>query len=427
MLTDKAITEFFDGRKTDWLKKNLNASMTDAEVQEKEAECAAVFDLKNWLPNAANRAGQIAISTHPCTFSHPSSRKNKNGYVSSIIASSEQNNDGFLRTGNVGVPADALGNAAALDVYKFLTLEMADGKNLIQHLEQDSVLAINLFTTTINDENSNYQVLKQGFLAMTTASEENITSAKIKQIYFPIMNGSNEADYHQLSILTASGIVFDLRKRLDVIRFGDDVKEARQKRKDNLEHEDYKEIYNLTTIGYGGTKPQNISVLNNQNGGKAHLLLSLPPSLKSRDIHFPYVDFFTQVVRYSHCKNQFQSLHKLYSKKENNMQVSVNRDDYYRSIIDYIIDKMWQVRAVASEQYHEKTNQLPSVQKIWLCTHQEAMRDMTDDWLAAICDSVTQFLFHGYEKTLGNKAIKFSDVERKQIKKIVMQNKEALR
>lgn len=427
MMNEPAITEFFEGRKTDWLKKNVKASMTDVDLQKMESECKAIFDLKSWLPNAANRAGQISISTHPCTFSHPSSRKNKNGYVSSVIANSKNKSDGFLRTGNVSVADDALGNAAALDVYKFLMLEMTDGKNLIQHLQQDTDLAIDLFTTTVESETSNYQPIKQGFLAMTTASDQVVTSSKIKQVYFPILDASNDTDYHQLSILTASGIVFDLRKRLDALRFGDEVKEARQKRRDNLEHKAYKEIYNLTTIGYGGTKPQNISVLNNQNGGKAHLLMSMPPSLKNRDIHFPRIDFFTQSVRYFHCKNQFQSLHELYCKDENNIHIRTERDNYYQSVIDYIIEKMWQVRCVTIEQYHEQTNQLPSVQKTWLCAHHEALRETTDDWLDAVCDSITQFLFYGYEKTLGNKAIKLSDAERKLMKKIVEKNKETLR
>jgi CRISPR-associated protein Csy1 len=40
---------------------------------------------------------------------------------------------------------------------------------------------------------------------------------------------------------------------------------------------DLNSILNLTKIGYGGTKPQNISVLNNQNGGIAYLLSSMPP------------------------------------------------------------------------------------------------------------------------------------------------------
>ncbi len=429
---DKVIIDFFEEKKTAWLKKNLKASMTDGEIKEKEIECEAFFSLHHWLPNAAKRAGQFSISTHPCTFSHPSSRKNKNGYVTSIIADVEKKNDGFLRSGNIDVASDALGNAGTLDVYKFLTLILGDGQTLIQHLEQDSELALNLFSISPGQQDNvaksqSYQNIKEGFLAMTTAGNENITSSKIKQVYFPIEDNPAEADYHQLSVLTASGILFELRKRLDKLRFGEEIKTAREKRKAKHQHSAYKEIYNITTIGYGGTKPQNISVLNNQNGGKAHLLMSAPPQLTRRDIHFPTSDFFNQSVRYFHCKKQFQQLHALYQRHDNNMQIRADRDEYYQSIIDYIIEKMWQMRSVSHEQYNEKTNQLISAQKIWLCKQNVQRRLNEDEWLDDITKSVIQFLFHGYEKTLAKKANKFSEAEYKYMQKIVIKNKEALR
>ncbi len=411
--------------------------MADVEVREKELECDAVFSLSNWLPNAASRAGQISISTHPCTFSHPSSRKNKNGYASSIIAKSEKHNDGFLRSGNLDVATDALGNAAALDVYKFLTLEMADGQNLIQHLNQDSALALSLFTLENDDEAANYQMLKQGFLAMTTATAKSVTSSKIKQVYFPLTPidiaycadsiPNENIQYHQLSILTASGILFELRKRLDALRFGDEIKTARDKKKTNQEHQGYKEIYELTTIAYGGTKPQNISVLNNQNGGKAHMLISMPPILKKRDVHFPQSEFFVQSLSHLQFKTQFLALHKLYRQDANNMDVRSQRDENYQSVVDRIIDKMWQIRAVATEQFNSQNSQLLAAQKTWLCDHNKDLRETSDDWLDVICDSITTFLFYGYEKTLGRKAITFGEVEHKQMRKIVLRNREALR
>jgi CRISPR-associated protein Csy1 len=423
-MLDPAITEFFEDRKTAWLKKNLKSSMTDVVTKEKEIECSETFSLKQWLPNAAKRAGQISISTHPCTFSHPSSRKNKNGYATSIIAISQQDNDGFLRSGNVDVAADALGNAAALDVYKFLMLVMADGQTLIQHLEHDSDLAINIFTLTKDEGPQSYQSLKDGFLAMTSAGSENVTSSKIKQVYFPL---NNDGEYHQLSLLTASGILFEQRKRIDSIRFGDEIKIAREKKKANQEHVAYKELYNLTTIGYGGTKPQNISVLNNQNGGKAHMFMSAPPLLKNRETHFPSTDFFSQSIRYFHCKSQFQQLHTLYQSDNNNMYVRAERDDFYQSVIDYVIEKMWQIRSVALEQYREETNQLQKAQKIWLCDQHEELRMLEDDWLDIILKGITTFLFHGYEKILDKKSIKLGDAEYKHMQNIVTKNKEALR
>ena len=80
-MADTAIDAFFTERKEAWLKKNLKSSMEDAEVREKQLECKQKFSPEIWLPNAAKRAGQMSLATHPCTFSHPSARKNKNDYA----------------------------------------------------------------------------------------------------------------------------------------------------------------------------------------------------------------------------------------------------------------------------------------------------------------------------------------------------------
>lgn len=418
-MADPSITDFFHGRREAWLKKALSASMGDIETKQKHSECDELFSLENWLPNAAKRAKQISISTHPCTFSHPSSRKNKNGYTTSVIALSSCNPDGYLRSGNVSVPADALGNAAALDVYKFLTLEMANGQNLLTHIESDSDLAKELLSI----KSTSYENLKEGFLAMTNNDDENITSAKIKQVYFPVDNG-----YHQLSLLTASGAVFELRKRIDDIRFSENTKAARDARKANEPHEPgYKTLNDITTIGYGGTKPQNISVLNNQNGGKAHLLRSVPPNIETRKTSFPTNNFFSQSISYYQCRDLFEQLHALFLRYENNWHIRAERDDYYQAIIDRVIERMYSVRAVAKEQFNSETSLLEKTQKIWLCANREQTREQEDHWLDGLVDTITRFITRGYEDRIGKKAFMFSDTEFKHIHKLVSHNKEALR
>ena len=445
MMPDTAINEFFKERKAAWLKKNLKPSMDDLEQSEKTRECEHVFSPREWLPSAAKRAGQISISTHPCTFSHPSARKNNNGYASSIIATRDYADDGFLKSGNVEVASDAVGNAAALDVYKFLMLRLADGQTLLQHIEQDSDQAKTLLTLD-NDIEQSYEVLKQGFLAMVQGDDEVVTSSKIKQVYFPSADDQDGQDYHQLSILTASGLVFEMRKRLDAMRFGidaegaecpagalskDELKQAREKRRNNEYFEKpFKEIYDLTSIGYGGTKPQNISVLNNQNGGKAHLLMSAPPILKRRDLHFPTRDAFSQSLRYQQCRALFFKLDALYRSDQRNYHIRAERDEYYQLVVDYVVEKSWQLRAVGAEQFHLESTQLPKAQRIWLVLDNQddqKTREQEDAWLDEILASVTQFIFHGYEKTLGKKAFKLGEAEHRHMAALVEKNREVLR
>jgi len=383
-----------------------------------------------WLPNASKRAGQISISTHPCTFSHPSARKNKNGYVTSIIANVEKRDDGLLRTGNIVVQSDALGNAAALDVHKFLTLIMPDGKELIEHIKEETPLAISLLTMN----NKSYNELRDEFLAMVSTSTESVTSSKIKQVYFPVEDG-----YHQLSILTNSGMLFELRKRLNKIRFGADEEEKEhlkalraKKRNSEFSEDEYREVFGLTTIGYGGTKPQNISVLNSRNGGKAQLLNSMPPILELRDIHFPKVDFFKNSISVWEFKSTFYSLHFLYKKNyPRNMEIRDERDGYYGEIIDGIIERMYAVREVSTEQYYEKNSKLKHHQKVWLIKSEsyKKEREKDDEWLETLLKEIARWIVNvGYKKVVGKKEyIKFGNGEYLYLLSLLEKHKESFR
>lgn len=418
---DPAIDDFFAERKDAWLKKNIGATMQEWEIHEKEQECEQNFLLINWLPDAAKRAGQISVASHPCTFSHPSARKNKNGYVSSIIAKNKPQADGFLRSGNVKVEPDALGNAAALDVYKFLNLVMVDQRKLMTHIEQESELAKQLLTLP----NCDYQTLRDGFLKMIDVDQESISSSKIKQVYFPVADN----EYHLLSLLTHSGHLFELRQRLDALRFGDEVKQARECRKLNQFYADgYREIYGLTTIGFGGTKPQNISVLNNQNAGKAHLLASMPPELKPRNLRLPKADFFKESFTAWQAKEVLEALHRLFNTDYNNIDIREGRDYRIQQYVDLVIEKMWQIRLFLTDYQGELPRELPMEQKVWLFPEFEQQREQEDEWLDKIIRDIARSLLNHYRlgKVISN-PVQLADQELYAIESIVINNKEALR
>lgn len=418
---DPAIAAFFAERKEAWLKKNISAAMSDAEVLEKQQECEQNFLLDNWLPDAAKRAGQISVASHPCTFSHPSARKNKNGYVSSIIAKNKPRIDGFLRSGNVSVEPDALGNAAALDVYKFLSLEMSDQRSLLVHIEQESELARQL----LDIPSCEYQALRDGFLKMVDSDQASVSSSKIKQVYFPIADG----EYHLLSLLTHSGHLFELRKRLDALRFGDAVKEARECKKTNHFHPaGYQEIFGLTTIGFGGTKPQNISVLNNQNAGKAHLLASIPPELTPRDIRLPETDFFKESFNAWQAKEVLESLHRLFQTDYNNINLRDGRDYRIQQYVDLVIEKMWQVRLFLEAYSGELSSALPLEQKIWLYPEFAEQRQQEDEWLDKIIRHIARGLINHYSRSkVITNPVTLADQELLAIEEVVASNKENLR
>lgn len=422
MMLDPAIVAFFSERKESWLKKNLKSDMTEFEEKAIRLECDDTFSLENWLPNAAKRAGQMSFSTHPCTFSHPSSRKNKNGYVTSIITNVSHQADGYLRSGNTTTALDALGNAAALDVYKFLSIIIEDGRTVIEHIQQDSEWGQSLLSI----KTESYDNLKTGFMAMIASDETMITSSKIKQVYFPVDN-----DYHLLSILSNSGMIFELRKRIDALRFSDSVQTGReQRRNNNYSESGYSEIHNITTIGYGGTKPQNVSVLNNQYNGKAHLLLSVPPMLEQREVTFPTKDFFIQTLHYLDCNEIFLRLDNIL-KIERNGTISLDkirkgRDRCLGDILDVILQKMIVLREVSIKQFFDESSRLPVWQKIWLCKQYKKERFEQDDWLDVLCKHIADWIDRAYKNSIRYPVL-LGEAERGFVADFINENRGVLR
>ena len=411
-MLDPAIENFLSERRATKIKKNLKPGHNDEEKQSVELEAAEFFRLSNWLPDAAKRAGWLSMLTHPGKFTHPSAK------TSAVIAGARPSPDGFLRSGNADADLDVLGNAAALDVYKFLSLTLADGQTVLAHLEQNSAA----IQTQFKLPEALFTALQQGLLTIKQTSGIAKTSEKIKQVYFPVDGG-----YHLLSLLSPSGLMFKLKERINVMRFSDQAKQAREDRRHQVHNEHgFDELYNLAVIGFGGTKPQNISVLNSQNGGTAYLLPSLPPQFEVRAIQPPKTGFFKDSLYFKHYQDSFKALHRLLAVNHNNIDIRDGRDYWIESIVEQVIEKVWQLRQL-DIGWSETTN-LPPAEKIWLDAAYLEQRENEDDWLDDIIRSLTDWFRIAYEKTVGkDKAIFLGDVELAHVREVLTAMREDLR
>jgi len=403
-MIDPAIQTFLTERKESWLKKKVDSKTTAEQESELTQEANELFALDNWLPDAARRARQLSLVSHPAKFSHPSAK------TSSIIAVAAKNTDGFVRTGNTVESLDVFGNAAAMDVYKFLTLVLTDGQTVLQHLEQNSDSIQQQFTLP----SASYAELAPALLAIkSTDTEKTVTSAIVKQVYFPVA----ENDYHLLSVLTPSSLMFTLKQRINSLRFSEEAKAAREAKKNNHHHDsELAEIYSLTVVGFGGTKPQNISVLNSQNYGTAYLLESLPPIFKKRNINPPKSNFFSDSLNTEHkyfeenFKEFFNELHKQLSSDTNNIHVRNKRDELIKNIIYQVADKLWQIRYLdAGWSTSDNYQNLPKPQKIWLDQAYQDTRQQQTDWQDDIKTGLARWLANSYKETQGDKALSIDD------------------
>lgn len=360
-MLDKAITDFLDNKKADFLKKKIKENTSEDEKIEFKQQADDKFHLKSWLLDASNRATQLSITSHPAKFVHP------NAKTSSIIANCSQANDGLLRSGNVEVNLDVFGNAAALDVEKFLRINLADGKTILQHLESNT----DFIQTQFDIKDINFNSVKDNFLKIKI-SDLDQTSDKLKQVYFPVNN-----DYHLLSILMPSGIIYKLKQKINAIRFSDENKKMREAlSKQTPVKGKIEDIKNLTALGYGGTKPQNISTLNNQNGGVSFLLSSMPPQLQRRKTQPPKTDFFNNCLWDNLFKEDFKDFHQVLVWQKNNKPIKIKRDNIVLNSITKVQRLIDNIRNTGigwseSDIYAE----LADWQKIWLDNKNQDIRD----------------------------------------------------
>ncbi len=416
-MLDPAIEGFLNERKDAWLKKKIKSNMADEEKQAFEAQSATEFSLSEWLPSAAKRACQLSLVSHPAKFSNPSAK------TTAIIASATPAADGFLRTGNVSAGLDVVGNAAALDVYKFLSLKLENGATVLENLEQQTSVIRQQFAVC----SAPFADICQGLLAIKQ-NDDNVarTSGRVKQVYFPVQ----DKEYLLLSVMTPSTLMFKMKERIQEMHFSDETKEAREARK-NLKHHEkgFAEIFGLTVVGYGGTKPQNISVLNSLNGGAAYLLPSSPPQLESRNFQPPRFDFFKNSLWLNKFKDDFQQLHNLLAKNDNNVHIRKKRDWHIRSIIFQVADRMWTVRSLPpgwSESYNYQ--HLPVYQKMWLDQLYRDDREKDDRWFGEVQKELALWFVRSYREILGRSvALPLADDELPHIRKIIVECEEALR
>lgn len=379
--------DFLTERKENDLKSKLKGISDLDAVQNITAEVNKKFDLKNWLMENSKKAGHLSITTHPSKFSHPDSK------TTAIYANIKNVKNGYLCSGNVEVESDVLGSAAAMPVYKFLSLPVTENLTVLEAFEtknEQFKQQIELITQL------DFETLRTDFLKIKTLETKEKTDRLIKQVYFPV---PLDEKYHLLSILTPAGLIFEMKKRIDEMRFSTATQEARKAKRENKLGEEHHDLFDLTVIGYGGTKPQNISVLNSQNGGKAYLLSSCPPVFKKRTIRLPRKDFFQQFF-FKDEKEFFQKLHRIMTTKSNNIGVRTKIEAMICDWIDALLSKAYKIRVTAEAGWTTQgTYQyLPLEQKIWLDEAYQKQREESSEWRDKISVQITRYFVQCYRK-----------------------------
>ena len=352
--------------------------------------------VEQWFNDVVENIKSCKLATHVGKFTNPD--------IETLVLSNAKKIDGYVTTGGASCSLDIYASATFLPSAKLLlhsvTKEMTVWESAATKGEE---LANELKLLPISFSMDELQKKSQQMI-MNGKKEPDATDTHLKQVYFPIAEG----EYHLLSVMPSSCLALEMYQRIQAIN-GHKINCY------DKTSEDYgkpcEEVTGLTMIGFGGTKPQNISALNSRNRGKAYLLSSLPPSLQEVKVRIPKSDFFKESIWYKSQKIKLYQLHAYMKSTRNNLKVRRGIRALVHKIMDDVIFTAYQIRATGDGWSNdEKYANLPHAQKIWLDDiYKEKRKD--NDWLQEIAGSFARWVIASYEKTLGDEKILLGDGE----------------
>jgi CRISPR-associated protein Csy1 len=262
-----------------FLSERLNGKIEKLSPDDpKRTELQAQFIPATWLDDAARRVVQIQAVTHSLKPIHPDAKGSSLYREPATLHPSAA-----VGTHSLGktFAADVVGNAAALDVYKFLKLSHEGRSFLELAVQGDADLA-----AALNDNAVLAQQWMAAFASLADARGTASSHTNAKQLYWLVgVEAHDDGAYHLLAPLYPTSLVHRVYQQLQDDRFGEDAKAARAARKAETHHaRPVREYPQLAIQKLGGTKPQNISQLNSERRGDNCLLASIPPIWKSEDV-----------------------------------------------------------------------------------------------------------------------------------------------
>ena len=262
-------------------KKLENASLSEKEaLLKKIAEYDEKYRFDVWVPNAALvLAKQLYFGTHISRGIHSSSKGDNVNFQSAPTLPPEL-------VGSQLIPKlelDANGNAAALPLAAFFNIivDAEKGVTLKELLLTDDPRLEGCFAD--DPELSNqykvcFQNALKGDLTKPSSDERN------KQILWVNHPDPQEDNYTCLVPLYPSSLTNHFYYKINQLRYSDTNKQALSNRyKKDTEQSPYTTLQSIGVTVLGGTKPQNVSQLTSNQGGRNYLLPSLPPIFKSRE------------------------------------------------------------------------------------------------------------------------------------------------
>ena len=406
-----------------FLQERLQAKLDKLKPDDPQRDAViASFAHDVWLTSAAKRVEQIQAVTHSLKPIHPDAR-GTNLYVEPrTLPPLAELGSHALGERFVG---DVVGNAAALDVYKMLKLEV-NGRSLLTALLAQDADAL----AALHTDPAQAQALRDAFVSLTQPRAEGPSSHTLaKQLYWLTgTDACDDAHYTLLAPLYATSLAHAVHAQVQEDRFGEANKAARQARRERKVHDGVFHDYpGLAVQNMGGTKPQNISQLNSERRGMNYLLSSLPPKWKVNAQRFPtHAD--SVFTRYFDSRPLVrQTVKTLRRYLESNPNPVKDTRDHRKELVDVLVDEMVNM---AAELQHAlppgwtlddpRFSALNEDEQTWL----DALRaelpeedDFANRWLAMEWPDAIGTRFANWLNARLEGQLSFSDIEFREWKK----------
>ncbi len=294
------------------------------------------YQRENWLADAARRVAQLQVVTHSLKAIHPDARGTNLFRPPTELPKHPEVGSHILGS---GFNEDVVGNAAALDVYKFLKVEHGGRTLLSRVLADDDELS-----AAFSDDLDQGLEWLRAFARIVEPRGTEASHTRAKQVYWLVGEDPTvDTDFHLLAPLYATSLAHVVYQTINDHRFSEEAKASRKARREGEYSETgFHEYPNLAMQKLGGTKPQNISQLNSERRGENYLLASLPPNWVSQDLRPPVSvhtvfsrSFFerrTGVWRTVTALNRF-----LASQPPPNIETRKTRDEYLHELVDELL------------------------------------------------------------------------------------------
>ena len=379
-----------------FLQERLHAKLEKLKADEdgKRTELIAQHQPAAWLDDAARRVQQIQAVTHSLKPIHPDAR-GTNLYVEPrTLPPLAELGSHALGERFVG---DVVGNAAALDVYKLLKLEV-NGRSLLTALLAHDADAL----AALHTDPAHAEKLRDAFVSLTQPRAEGPSSHTLaKQLYWLTgTDACDDAHYTLLAPLYATSLAHAVHAQVQEDRFGEANKAARQARRERKMHDGVFHDYpGLAVQNMGGTKPQNISQLNSERRGMNYLLSSLPPQWQASAMRLPVhaTSVFDRLfIARPEVRRTVRALRVfLESDPDANLATREQREELLDALVDELVSlaaELQQILPPGWSRDDERFADLHRCEQLWLDPLRAEQPDEADfasewlqmDWPAAV-------------------------------------------